>query len=106
LIKILIKGGTSLDRDYYLNMMPIELRATIESFGKKAPPEKVMEMITDLCSWRELSSLEIAKILIRDRVYIVDRYLKPLIHSGGLEYTIPNHPTDSNQAYRSRQPSQ
>jgi ATP-dependent DNA helicase RecG len=99
-------GGTPLDRNDYLDRMPIELRFSIENLGKKATPEKMMELITDLCSWRELSSLEIAKILIRDRVYVVDRYLKPLIHSGGLEYTIPNHPSDSNQSYRSRKTSQ
>jgi ATP-dependent DNA helicase RecG len=95
-----------LDRDDYVERMSVELRTAVEKLGKKPLPEKVMELITDLCSWRELSSAEIARILIRDRVYIVDRYLKPLIHSGALEYTIPNNPSDPNQAYRSRKQSQ
>ncbi len=93
-------GGTLLTRDNYLAQMPLDMRTALENLGQRADPRRVMEVITDLCDWRELSSSELAKILIRNQTYIVDRYLNPLIHSGGLQYTIPDNPSDSNQAYR------
>jgi ATP-dependent DNA helicase RecG len=93
--------SNTLSREDFLTQMPQDLRAALEKSGKRADPKKVMELITSLCAWRELSSSDIAKILIRNQSYIVNRYLNPLIHSHSLEYTIPDNPNAPNQAYRS-----
>ncbi|MEL6437922.1 MAG: Fic family protein [Cyanobacteria bacterium J06621_8] len=39
-------------------------------------------------------------LLKRKRKYLLDRYLKPLIDEGLLEYTNPKNPNDPTQAYR------
>jgi ATP-dependent DNA helicase RecG len=107
-------GSTSSDKDSsmrsipqnkndFLNLMPSELRTAVENLGERAEPKKLMELITNLCTWRELSSSDIATILVRNQSYVVERYLNPLIHSGGLEYTNSQNPNDPNQTYRSRQ---
>jgi ATP-dependent DNA helicase RecG len=92
--------GTFPDRQDFLTQMPQELKVAVEKLGARADPHRVMALIRDLCTWRELSSSEIAKILARSQKYVSERYLNPLIHSRGLEYTIPDNPSDSNQAYR------
>jgi ATP-dependent DNA helicase RecG len=94
-------GSNAMDREDLLAQMPQDLITELEKLGERASPKKVMECITNLCAWRELSSSEIAKILVRNQTYIVSRYLNPLIHSRGLEHTISGNPNDPNQAYRS-----
>ena len=84
--------------------MPQDLKIAVEKSGKRASRKKMMEIIINLCTWQELSSAELAKILVCNQSYIVNQYLNPLIHSQGLKYTIPDNPSDPNQAYRSTKP--
>lgn len=90
----------SRDKELYLNEMPESLKRSVESLGQRAERASVRDVIIALCQWRDLSSRELAIILKRDQVYLLNQYLNPLITSGSLVYTIPENPTAPSQAYR------
>ena len=95
--------GSPTDNDSrytYLEQMPNHLRQAVESLGKRAEPNQVASVILALCEWRDLSSSELATILDRNQVYLLNNYLNPLINSGHLEYVRPGNPSDPHQAYR------
>lgn len=80
--------------------MPKQLKQAVKTLGKRAKPQEVCSIIVSLCQWRDLSSLELATILERNQVYLLNHYLNPLINSGSLEYVKPDNPNDPHQAYR------
>lgn len=84
----------------YLEQMPNDLRQAVESLGKRAEPNQVASVLLALCEWRDLSSSELATILDRNQVYLLNNYLNPLINLGHLEYVRPGNPSDPHQAYR------
>ena len=56
-----------------------------------------------MCEIQPRSSSELASLLNRERKYLLDKYLKPLIDEGLLEYTNPEKPNDPHQTYRTIQ---
>lgn len=82
----------STDKESYLDETPEPLRQSVQSLGQRADRTSVRDAIVALCQWRDLSSRELASILNRDRVYLLNQYLNPLITSGSLVYTIPENP--------------
>ncbi|NEP13669.1 MAG: transcriptional regulator [Symploca sp. SIO2C1] len=91
---------SSTDKESYLNQIPEHLHQTVDNLGKRANPQEVCSVIVALCQWRDFSSQELSTILNRDKVYLLNKYLNPLIKSGSLEYARSKNPTDPHQAYR------
>ena len=68
--------------------IPEDLKSKIENLRKKSDIEEVKSLIKDLCSLRPFRIQELSEILKRNPKYIKEVYLKSMIESGILEYTI------------------
>ncbi|WP_308795972.1 Fic family protein [Tolypothrix sp. FACHB-123] len=79
------------------------LEERLANIGKRTEPEEIKNLILELCKIEPRSSSELQSMLKRQRKYLLDQYLKPLIDEGLLEYTIPEKPNDPHQTYRSTQ---
>jgi ATP-dependent DNA helicase RecG len=80
--------------------MPQELSKEIKSLGKRVnDPQKIKNLIWQLCDYKQHTALQIAKYFNKDENYFKRKYLSTMVKDGELEYTIPemiNHP---QQAY-------
>ncbi len=87
--------------------LTLELFPTIDNrlakIGKRSEPEEIRNLIIKLCEIKPHSSSELESLLQRNRKYLLDQYLKPLIDQGLLEYTNPGNLNDPHQAYRTTQ---
>ena len=75
--------------------LPDELKQRIEKMGKRMSSKDMESLIIDLCEFEPLSLAEIASLLHRNIRALRNHYIKSLIKSGKLFYTIPemlNHP--------------
>jgi len=80
--------------------LPADLKTQVDELGKR-PGEKIRTVIRGLCSWKPLSSNELAEILGRkDNEAIRRDHLKPMIDSGQLTYIYPDMERHPQQAYR------
>ena len=80
--------------------LPASLRQQVDELGQR-PGEKIRTVILLLCSWRPLSSSELAEILGRkDNESIRRDHLKPMIDAGRLAYVFPDMERHPQQAYR------
>jgi ATP-dependent DNA helicase RecG len=80
--------------------LPEHLRIQVDELGKR-PGEKIRSVILGLCSWKALSSSELAEIIGRkDNESIRRDHLKPMIDAGQLEYVYPDMERHPQQAYR------
>lgn len=80
--------------------LPSHIAEAVEKLGRRATPEEVRYVILKLCKWRALQVTELATILNRNRRYIQDSYVTPMVKSGEIEYTYPDNPAHPHQAYR------
>lgn len=80
--------------------LPEHLRIQVDELGKR-PGKKIRSVILGLCSWKPLSSSELAEIIGRkDNESIRRDHLKPMIDAGQLEYVYPEMERHPQQAYR------
>jgi ATP-dependent DNA helicase RecG len=80
---------------------PIDKTYPQEAIGKRVPERKadlIVNRILAYCS-EPRTAEEIAAEIGKNRVYVVQRYLTPLIKSRRLQYTNPEHPHAPNQRY-------
>ena len=92
--------GLSLTDKAAVPGMPPHLVEAVEKLGQRATPEEVKYVIEKLCGWRALQVTELAAILRRNRTYVQEKYLRPMIRKGELRYTYPNNPAHPQQAYK------
>ena len=72
----------------------------VESLGARPRKEKLRPVITALLHRKPWRPTELTRILGRKDVRaLVDNHLKPMLDEGLLARTIPDNPTDPNQAY-------
>jgi len=76
--------------------------AEIQALGLRSPPFEVQSVIVHLCSVRPFTADELALILKRNKKWVKNSYLTPLIRDGILEYTLPDYPNHPDQAYRTK----
>ncbi|HHV67847.1 MAG TPA: transcriptional regulator [Ochrobactrum intermedium] len=83
--------------------LPPQLRTVVKAvhLSSRLVPESAMQLIEDLCAWRELSLVEISELLVRSPSHVSQRYIGPMIESGRLAYTFPEMPQHPNQKYKS-----
>ena len=80
--------------------LPEHLLIQLDELGKR-PGERIRSVILELCSWKPLSSSELAEIIGRkDNESIRRDHLKPMIDEGQLEYVYPEMERHPQQAYR------
>ena len=82
--------------------IPTMLEEAIGNLGQRSPPERVQQVIVELCSIRIYTADELATIIKRNKKWIFQNYLSPMIKNGILEYTFPSNPRHPMQAYRTK----
>ncbi len=92
--------GFSLTDNVTVPGLPVHIAEAVESLGQRATPDEVKYVINKLCRWRALQVTELAGILKRSRRHIQEKYLRPMIRKGDLQYTYPDNPAHPHQAYR------
>ena len=74
------------------------MRNRIEKLGKRPDKEDVRKLIIELCKEAPRTKKQLAEIFDRDEEYIKKFYLSKMVNID-LELTIPENPTDPNQAH-------
>lgn len=82
--------------------LPAMLKDAIRNLGQRSPPGQVQEVIADLCSIRAYTADELAEVLKRNKKWVYQSYLTPMLRDGILEYIIPENPRHPKQAYRTK----
>ena len=89
-------GGGSINKEELLKELPNEIRELIISIkGKERNAKKIKEVILLICARRAYKLSEIALIIQRGEKYISNKFIKPMLDSGELQFSIPemrNHP--------------
>jgi ATP-dependent DNA helicase RecG len=80
--------------------LPGDLALQISSLSKKPRQPVLRAVVRDLCAWRPCSSDELARLLNRNQVYLLNDVLGPMIREGALAYTIPEQPNHPQQKYQ------
>ena len=80
--------------------LPTMLKEAIANLGERCAPGRMQSIIAELCSIRAYTADELAAILNRNKKWVSQSYLSPMLKNGTLEYTIPENPRHPMQAYR------
>lgn len=86
-----------------LKELPQNLQKEINCLTQRTSPERLRNIIIQLCHYRSWQAEELSSLLRRDKEYLVKFYLRPLQRNGLLEHTIPDSPSSRQQAYRAVQ---
>lgn len=84
-----------------LDELPGQLAARVGALGQRHPPERVRDLVVDLCLLRPWKVEELALLLQRNPESIRQNYLRPLLAQKRIEMTLPDTPNSPQQAYRS-----
>lgn len=80
--------------------LPQELKELINSINKHSSKKEVRFTIQKLCTWKPLTSQQLADLLKRkDKKHFVRSHLTPMIKEGILKYLFPEDEDSPNQAY-------
>ena len=82
-----------------LNTLPGALAARAGTIGQRHPPQKVQELVVDLCRLRAWRAEELGCLLARNPETVRQSYLRPLLRAGRIRMTNPEKPHDPEQAY-------
>ncbi len=82
--------------------LPARLAEAIRNLGQRSPPGQVQQVVTELCGIRAYTADELAVLLRRNKKWVFQSYLSPLLRAEILEYTIPENPRHPTQAYRTK----
>ena len=83
-----------------LNELPGELAARVGGIGQRHPPDRVRDLVVDLCAHRSWRVDELALLLQRNPEFIRQSYLRPLLAQQRIAMTLPDTPNSPLQAYR------
>ncbi len=84
--------------------LPEDLRTALQQSTLREPRPALEKLVLRLCTWRDLSTDEIARLLSRNRSYVRDNVLPPLLRTGKLTRTHPEQPSHPQQRYRAIAP--
>jgi ATP-dependent DNA helicase RecG len=98
-----IKESQQLTLELFTAIKIESLEERLTNIGERTKPETIKTLILDLCQQKAYSSSELESLLKRNRKYLLENYLKPLIAQRLLEYTNPEKPNDPHQTYRTTQ---
>lgn len=80
--------------------LPDPLKQALSALKRRSSQDVLEQLVWDLCNWQPLGSEDIARLLNRDRNYVQDRLLTPMLKAGRLEMTLPDQPNHPQQQYR------
>lgn len=83
-----------------LNELPGELAARVGGIGQRHQPDRVRDLVVDLCAHRSWRVDELALLLQRNAEFIRQSYLRPLLAQQRIAMTLPDTPNSPLQAYR------
>ncbi len=83
-----------------LAALPDPLRERLTERGRRHSPEETLDLVVEICRARESTAEDLALLLGRDRKYVMNDYLRPLLQAGRIQYTIPQQPRHPSQRYR------
>ena len=86
-----------------LDELPGQLAARIGALGQRHPPERVRDLVVELCQRRPWRADELALLLQRNPQSIRQNYLRPLLAQRRIAMNLPDTPSSPQQAYRSCQ---
>ena len=94
------------DRRGLLDLLPSSLEARVEEVGLRHPPERMRDLVVELCRLRAWHVDELVLLLRRNPETVRQAYLRPLLAQKRIVMTIPDTPTSPQQAYRSAEGSE
>ena len=81
--------------------LPPELAAQIAQLPKRVNnPSALQDLVERICAVKPCSVEVLSRHLGRDRQYILDSYVSPMVRAGRLAMTIPDQPNNPHQQYR------
>lgn len=83
-----------------LNELPGELAARVGGIGQRHQPDRMRDLVVDLCAHRSWRVDELALLLQRNPEFIRQSYLRPLLAQQRIAMTLPDTPNSPLQAYR------
>jgi ATP-dependent DNA helicase RecG len=89
------------ERNALLDELPGQMAARVGGIGQRHPPERVRELVIELCRLRAWQAEELALLLCRRPETIRQDYLRPLLARKRIAMTLPDKPKSPQQAYRS-----
>ena len=88
-------------RAVLLDQLPGQVAARVGALGQRHPPDRVRDLVVDLCQLRPWKVDELALLLQRNPESIRQNYLRPLLVQRRIVMTLPDTPNSPQQAYRS-----
>lgn len=79
--------------------LPPELATLVATLQRRMARDDLRAGIVRLCTWRPLSGEELAELLHRDRHYLRNKHLIPMVAGGVLALRYPGQPNHPQQAY-------
>lgn len=79
--------------------LPMELQQKIDSQGRKANREQLLQLVVEILKIRPLSVTDLAEVLGRSPNHVRSTYLHPLMEEGVVAPSIPDNLTDPRQTY-------
>ncbi len=88
-------------RDTLLHKLSDETKITLTTIGKRTYPDKMKQIIREICSQSDFSLDELCIILERkSRSTLYDNYISQLLNEKKLQKTNPEKPNHPDQKYR------
>lgn len=83
-----------------LATLPPELATLVASLKCRVAAKALRSGILQLCTWSALTGDELATFLKRDRYYLRNKHLTPMVKEGLLALRFPDSPNRPDQAYQ------
>jgi ATP-dependent DNA helicase RecG len=93
--------GTIQGKAFRIEDLPQPLRTRVRtaSMRQRLDESDARRVIFGLCAWKGMSATELAGVLNKNKDYISQRYIAPMVAEGLLRYTIPEMPKHPEQRY-------
>lgn len=92
-------GVNSLTLPAEVATLPAELATLLATLERRVSSHALRGGILALCTWRSLTGEELATLLHRDRHYLRNKHLIPMVKDGRLGLLYPESPNHPHQAY-------
>ncbi len=82
-----------------LATLPPELATLLATLKGRVTPDALRDGIRRLCAWAPLTGDQLATLLDKDRHYLCNKHLIPMVRDGLLKFRYPESAKHPNQAY-------
>lgn len=94
----------SADIKTLMAAMPDKLRREVvrAQLSARLKSEPALDLVVNLCKWRELSLSEISELLSKSPPHVSSKYVQPLLADGKITYTVPEMIQHPHQKYKAK----